>query len=115
MCKHPVELLQSNNYLIDLCNNGKLEHFSDIVTKTILKHPKVTFAFIQAKKDIVQWSYYNIQVKSIGTVIYIYIILFLSMTNRYRFNVHAFKQIPTQFRSHDQNFTVEQLQSYRIT
>jgi hypothetical protein len=74
MCNHPDELLQSDEYLIDLCNNGELEHFSDIVNKTIQKHPNVTFAFIQAKKDRVQWSYYNIQLKSIGNVIYIFIL-----------------------------------------
>ena len=66
--------MQSDEYLIDLCNNGQLDHMSDVVMKTIKKHPNVTFAFIQAKKDIVQWSYYNIQVKSIGNVIYIFIL-----------------------------------------
>jgi len=74
ICKHPDELLQSDEYLIDLCNNGQLDHMSDVVMKTIKKHPNVTFAFIQAKEDRVQWSYYNIQVKSIGNVIYIFIL-----------------------------------------
>ena len=66
--------MQSDEYLIDLCNNGQLDHMSDVVMKTIKKHPNVTFAFIQAKEDRVQWSYYNIQVKSIGNVIYIFIL-----------------------------------------
>ena len=66
--------MQSDKDLIESCINDQLENLSDIVMKTIKKHPNVTFAFIQAKEDRVQWSYYNIQVKSIGNVIYIFIL-----------------------------------------